>query len=153
MRDLDDLLAGLVEQIQALNGRVDELERQPGPNLLIPWTDYSAISTITGWSAYTTQLIYYKKIGKRVDFEFFIAGTSNTTTARFTLPYASAASGLIGEGLVSRAQDNGAAITTACAWELSSGANIVNCYTNHALGAWTAANAKRVIGQGWYETA
>ena len=29
----------------------------------VPWTDYSATSTIVGWTSYTTKEIWYKKIG------------------------------------------------------------------------------------------
>jgi hypothetical protein len=50
-------------------------------------TDYSAVSTITGWSSITTKQIYYKKIGKTVLIYYHVDGTSNATIKRFTLPY------------------------------------------------------------------
>jgi hypothetical protein len=56
----------------------------------VPWQDYSASSTIVGWSSFTTKWIYYKKVGKTVFVSFYIQGTSNATTASFTLPYNSA---------------------------------------------------------------
>ena len=117
------------------------------------WTSYHATSTIVGWSSFTTKLIFYTKSGKLVFFKFFLSGTSNSTAVSFTLPISSPSDGLYGEGLVSRAQDNAVNITTACAWELAPGTNIVNCYKDHALGVWTNTGTKRVIGQGWYQSA
>jgi len=52
------------------------------------WTDYSSTSTITGWSSFTVQKIYYKKVGDLGVVEFLISGTSNAATASFTLPVA-----------------------------------------------------------------
>ena len=153
-------LTELLGRVRILEDQIEALRAQEHMHMVITgdlytvaWTDYSAMSTVVGWSAFTTKLVFYKRIGNLVYFEFFIAGTSNTTGVSFTLPYSSNASGLIGEGLVSRAVDNGVAITTACAWELSASDNIVRCYTNHALGAWTNIGTKRVIGKGWYEAA
>jgi len=53
------------------------------------WANYSAVSTIVGWSSFTTKLIYTKKIGKTVFVSFFLHGVSNATTISFTLPYKS----------------------------------------------------------------
>lgn len=57
-------------------------------NLLDPtgWVDYSATSTIVGWSSYTTKIIKYRIIGKQMFFIVSISGTSNSTTSSFTLP-------------------------------------------------------------------
>jgi hypothetical protein len=56
------------------------------------WADYSATSTIAGWSGFTTKNIYYKKIGKTVFIHAIIIGTSNGSNAYFTVPYAYATS-------------------------------------------------------------
>jgi len=54
--------------------------------------DYSASSTIAGFSSISTKYIYTKKIGKTVNVNFGFQGTSNSPTITFTLPYETAAS-------------------------------------------------------------
>jgi len=49
-------------------------------------TDYSGTATITGWASYTSQLIYYKRIGSVIHVWFNIAGVSNSTDTSFTIP-------------------------------------------------------------------
>lgn len=52
------------------------------------FTDYSSISQIIGWASFTTQQIYYMKIGKLVIVEVALIGTSDNTRTNFTVPYA-----------------------------------------------------------------
>jgi len=52
------------------------------------WTDYSGISTITGWSSFTTKQLAYRKVGKTMFVYFYLDGTSDAATISFTLPYA-----------------------------------------------------------------
>lgn len=52
------------------------------------WTDYSATSTVVGWSRFIHKRIDVKKIGKLVFVSFYFYGTSNSNIATFTLPYA-----------------------------------------------------------------
>lgn len=58
-------------------------------NLLDPtdWVDYSATSTIVGWSSYITKKIYYRIIGKQLFVRWYLEGTSNSTSTSFTLPF------------------------------------------------------------------
>lgn len=58
-------------------------------NLLDPtdWIDYSATSTIVGWSVLTTKKIRYRVIGKQVFVYVQLLGTSNSSTTSFTLPF------------------------------------------------------------------
>jgi len=51
------------------------------------WVDYSATSTIVGWSSFTTKKISYKIIDNAMILDFDLLGTSNTTTASFTIPF------------------------------------------------------------------
>lgn len=57
-------------------------------NILDPvdWIDYSATSTIVGWSSFTTKIIRYRVIGKQIFVMFNFNGVSNSTTTTFTLP-------------------------------------------------------------------
>jgi len=58
-------------------------------NLLDPtdWIDYSATSTIVGWSSLTTKQIRYRIIGKTLFLQYRIVGVSNSATTSFTVPY------------------------------------------------------------------
>ncbi len=57
------------------------------------WVDYSATSTITGWSAYTTKLIQYRIVGKVMQVMVQLEGTGTGTTVSFTLPNSASAWG------------------------------------------------------------
>lgn len=50
------------------------------------FTDYSATSSVSGWSATPTVAIWVYKIDRMVMVMFFISGTSNSTGASFTVP-------------------------------------------------------------------
>jgi len=75
---------GTALQILTANGSVINTE----------WIDYSAISTIIGWSAYTTKTLKYVVIGKMLFVQYNILGTSNSSTTSFTLPFSSPASSI-----------------------------------------------------------
>ena len=57
------------------------------------WVDYSATSTITGWSSYTTKLIKYQVVGKTMKVMVQIEGTGTGTAVSFTLPNSATAWG------------------------------------------------------------
>lgn len=57
------------------------------------WVDYSATSTITGWSSYTTKLIQYQVVGKTMKVMVQIEGTGTGTSVSFTLPNSATAWG------------------------------------------------------------
>lgn len=50
------------------------------------WVDYSATSTIVGWSSFTIKKIYYIIVGKQLFVRWYLGGTSNSTSTTFTLP-------------------------------------------------------------------
>lgn len=111
------------------------------------WTDYSATSTIVGWSSYTTKLIYYKDIGKTRFVTYVLAGTSNSTSTTFTVP--SASSNTVDTVFASRAMDNSVEGATGLG-ALLPNSSTVNCYRS-ALAAWTASGTKVVAGQFTYQ--
>jgi hypothetical protein len=119
-------------------------------------TDYTATSTITGWSGFTAgrKFIYYKKVGKTVFVLFWLEGTSNATTVSYTLPVAPTGTTypVIG-AMLGYTYDNTAILTTPGRIELAAGATTVNIYKDGATGAWTGSGAKIVGGQCFYETA
>lgn len=110
------------------------------------WVDYSATSTVTGWSSFTTKIIKYTIVGKVAIIEFAIQGTSNATTTSFTLP-AALANLSTSKSRGCYAADNGAAIVTGgVAWVNTSGTT-VTIYTDWALNsAWTASGNKHIVG-------
>lgn len=57
------------------------------------WVDYSATSTITGWSSYTTKLIQYQVVGNIMRVMVRIEGTGTGTSVSFTLPNSATAWG------------------------------------------------------------
>ena len=51
------------------------------------WIDYSSLSTIVGWSSFTTTNIFYKYLSNDLIMVIFsISGTSNSTALTFTIP-------------------------------------------------------------------
>ena len=114
----------------------------------IPWTDYSGISTIVGWSSYIIKQIFYKKTGKTVFVRFYIQGTSNNTASTFTVPFIGPAAPWLFETIWG--MDNGSWATRPCV--VLPNSQIVSAYTTRANGAWTASGDKRVIGSFRYET-
>jgi len=115
------------------------------------WTDYSAISTITGWSSFTLKQIWYKRIGKFVIVNFNLEGTSNSATTSFTLPVSSNARRY---HTLSVAHDNGSD-DGVCQIILdnSSTVNILRGTNYSSSAGWTASGAKKVEGQLWYQIA
>lgn len=114
------------------------------------WTDYTATSTVVGWSSFTTKYIYYKKVGTSVYVMYDLVGTSNSTSTTFTLPYAAVSlpGTVLWGGYI---QDNGGsdAITPGV---LTGGTSTATIYKTAAFGAFTATGAKSAIGQFWYVT-
>ena len=116
------------------------------------WIDYSATSTIVGFSGFTTKTIYYLKIGKQVFVTFYLDGTSDAITLTFTVPTASEANVNFYESMA-RGINNGVALATPCRVQLPASSSTVTISTNLTGTGWTAANQKLVVGQLWYVSA
>lgn len=111
------------------------------------WTDYSASSTIVGWSSFTTKQLYYKDIGKTRFVYFKFDGTSNSTTTSFTLP--SASSNTVDYGGPVRTDDNG--VTGLGHYVLPANSATVAAYYGVTAAVWTASGTKRLLGQFTYQ--
>ena len=132
-------------QIDELARQLEELfTRESGTG----WIDYSATSTIVGWSSFTEKYLSYKKVGKFAFVTFSLFGTSDSINITFTLPYSLVGSPRINAMI--RAMDNSVAGIGLA--ELSSGST-VTCYWSTSLSAWTASGTKRVAGQFFYVVA
>lgn len=111
------------------------------------WVDYSATSTITGWSSFTFKVLSYRKTGNLMEVAFYIGGASNSTAISFTMPTnSSAISPVAYGGVCANSQDNGTFLTTPSLIIMGQGGNTITCYTNMFNGGWTASGDKAVTG-------
>ena len=118
-------------------------------NLLDPtdWIDYSATSTIVGWSSFTAKIIRYRVIGKMVFVNVNLVGTSNSATTTFTLPFQNKNIENIN---MAYAANNGSALIGA--FDMIANSSTCTCYQNFST-VWTASGTKYIYGQFFYETA
>lgn len=114
------------------------------------YTDFSATSTIVGFSSFTFKQIYYKKLGKLVYVWFRINGTSDNASTTFTVPH-TAANTLLFQGAF-RGTNAGTDLSTPCMWRVTNNSNIITLYKDFAFGAWTASGAKETDGFLVYQT-
>lgn len=117
------------------------------------WSDYSAVSTIVGWSSFTTKQIYTKNIGKTVFVNYRIEGNSDSTATTFTLPLTS--SNTIINRAAGVSYDNGTNQAMSGLIDLAANSAIVYLYKDMSTAgtAWTASGNKKVYGQFFYESA
>lgn len=105
--------------------------------------DYSAISTIEGWSSYDVKTISIKKIGKMINVYFDIAGTSDDSIVTFTIPYSST---LIATTYFSCVTvDNGQNPTVGFGYTGAS-TYTISIFQNSVV-PFTASGTKKVLGQ------
>ena len=114
------------------------------------WADYSATSTIVGWTSTTPTIINIKKVGKRVFVNFGFSGTSNDTNTTFTVPYSS--STLADQQGMFRARDNLGTYVSGI-WVLVANTNTIILFKDLAASAWTANGTKDAYGSFSYESA
>jgi hypothetical protein len=112
------------------------------------WTDYSATSTVVGWSSFTTKYITYKKIGDIVFVQIYLEGTSNSASATLTLPYANTGTILRVAG---QAKDNGTTNTTNPAVLYMVDSTVI-MYKDWAGNGFTASGAKSCVFEFFYRT-
>lgn len=127
-------IKGLTSAIQA---QIDAKLSTPTP------TDYSATSTINGFSSFTTKIIQVINMGAYDLINYDIGGTSNATTLSFTVPNALSASAPAVSSIMHSLSGatNGSGLA-----QLAVGATQVNCFLNVSSGTWTASGTKRVRG-------
>lgn len=116
------------------------------------WADYSTISTIVGWSSFTTKLIHTKKIGKIVFVSFILAGTSNATNITFTVPYTSSYLNSFPyyQFPLSFLYNNSTASVNPGLISLPGNSTTVTVMRDMTAATWTASLIKEVRGHFWY---
>ena len=120
-------------------------------NLLDPtdWIDYSATSTIVGWSSFTTKQISYRIIGKQMFVMFSFIGTSNSTSVTFTIP--NDAIGVNSFTVFGYDVNNG--VATGAGLVQRASANTILCYRDSIGNTWTNSGSKRISGEFFIEIA
>jgi hypothetical protein len=113
------------------------------------WIDYSATSTIVGWSSFITKILQYKIIGKQVFCHFAFSGTSNSSTTSFTLPN----NALFFTSCQQRGTDNG--VENHASSVINAASNVITfsrwtSATTRTV-SWTASGSKVITGQFFYE--
>lgn len=112
------------------------------------WVDYSSTSTVTGWSSFTTKIILYKLSYKTIHVIFYLGGTSNSSTATFTLPTASSSNCYV--SLTYIAVNSGTSVS-GCRYELPGSSSTVTCDPTNGGGTWTSSGTKVVRGEFFYK--
>lgn len=115
------------------------------------WVDYSAVSTVTGWSSFTAKQINVIKVGKLAICQYFLNGTSNATETSFTLPYTCVGT-LLFASAMARAQDNSANIGDGPYATITT-TNKVYCYKDKDDNTFTASGSKHIRGTIMFEIA
>lgn len=119
-------------------------------NLLDPtdWIDYSATSSILGWSNFTAKQIRYRIVGKQMFVSFYLSGTSNSTGANFTLPNQNKN---IEQLMVMYGVNNGAMANYTYIYCLQN-SSTVTLYQNNTAN-WASSGVKTAWGQFFIEIA
>ena len=116
------------------------------------FTDYSATSTITGFSAYSNKYIFYKRVGFTIHVWFFFIGTSNANTFQFTVPYTvKNSTGYVPGCTLSFAKDGGSdtdfGMTSGMVRAFASyNTNVVRLDRSGSATGWTTSGDKGAAG-------
>ena len=108
------------------------------------WVDYSATSTITGWSSYTTKLIQYQVVGKVMRVMVQLEGTGTGTAVSFTLPNSATAWGTQYFILHTR---NNTTQSASVATVAANGSTVTVSNSASTTTSWTNAVGRDVQGQ------
>jgi hypothetical protein len=129
-----------------LNGNIDENNIKSTSKIAImtDWVDYSATSTVVGWSGFTTKSILYRKVGNLVFVAYNLQGTSDAATASFTLPYTASVSTYSWTMTV----DNGT--NPAAIGYCYMATSTATIYRDGATTAFTSSGTKKAFGQFWF---
>ena len=118
-----------------------------------PWIDFSQQSTYVGWSSFSSRQYRYKIVGNIVYVTIELTGTSNSTSATFTLPYIPKSTN---QSIASLTIDNGVVTITGRFLITASDITVVCGRATSATSisptqTWTASGTKAITGQFFYE--
>jgi len=141
----------LYEEFNSLYNSIRLLADQVAGGNMLEWVEYEELSTLSGWSSFSTKDIQYRYLNlNTVLVNFVLVGTSNSSSSSFTLPSAclntvTCASGLAGDsGILSVSP--GKVLCTP-------GSNLVILSKDLTGANWTASGTKSIAGQFIYRSA
>ncbi len=134
----------------AYKAAVLSFDRATGEVYTTAWQDYAGSSTVIGWSSFTEKNIEIARIGKWMFVNFRIAGTSNSTSCYFSLPFSENHVG----NPIAMIRATNASGTPVISFGQFTSATIFSCYPTPGAAAtgWTASGSKAVYGQFIYQT-
>lgn len=118
------------------------------------WTDISSWSTVTGWASFTNKIIRYTQVGKTVQIQFILTGTSNAVTVQFTVPIPAKNNSNFNIEMASGLnQDNGTTQSSPARIYIDPSTNNSLVLLQKAMGSgsWTNSGTKDVRGLYIYE--
>ena len=137
----DSITDGVTTVAPSQNAVFDALALKTDKTDLV---DYSATSTIIGWSSFTQKKIFYKILDDVMIVYFNLEGTSNASNISFTIPQnASEFSFLLSAYII----NNGLASNNPGRIGSASGSNVVTIQRDGQNTAFTASGVKRCSGQ------
>jgi hypothetical protein len=115
------------------------------------WTDWSSSFTVGGFSSTTSKQLYYKKIGKLIFINFYVSGTSNSSSgANNYIMLPAVAKGNTYEPI--KVMDNGSYLTTPGLISISGSTQQGYITKDYASGTFTASGTKTWFGNFSYVT-
>lgn len=120
------------------------------PAMKFPWIDYSATTTITGFSSISSKSVQYCVIGNTCFVMFDIQGTSNANTFTFTLPIANGATSVQTYSNI-RLTSLGTVQASPGEAVMNIGSSTVSLYRNSAEQLWATSSGKGARGMFFYE--
>lgn len=120
----------------ALNDKIDKTS----------WINISTTSTIIGFSSFSQRFIFYKIIDNYIFIDFYLEGTSNSTSFTFTSPFNNN-SGASKFGSCGYNVNAGSVAVNPARLLISNNSNLVNITLNFTGAAYSATGTKGCAGQ------
>lgn len=114
------------------------------------WIDYSASSTINGFSSFTTKIVMYKVEGDTLFFMVDIFGGFSGTSVNFTLPIAPAV-GHPSIFALAKVRYNGLDRPDPGPIAIEAGNATFVCYANMTTANWPTGSTRYVRAEGFYK--
>jgi len=110
------------------------------------WTDYSATSTISGWSSFTTKILRYHVMGKTVIYFWYISGTSNSVSKSYTIAQIGVSFGGGQNEAAGFSVNNGTTSASVGYLNLPANSSTANVYATGAGSNWTGSGTATSTG-------
>jgi len=140
----------LFKEFNILYNSLRLLADQVAGGNMLDWVDYSAISTVEGWSSFTTKEIQYRYLNlNTVLVNFVLIGTSNSVDTSFTLPSTCLSPIACSSGAVG---DNGVLSVNPGSIVCLVSTDTVILSSDLTGSNWTAVGTKTISGQFIYRS-